>query len=114
MQADGERVALAAFVACNVAVATNPIAVRFSNRELAPLWGAGLRFGAAAALLVGLMCVFRLRRPGGRALLGAILFGVLNFGAAVGPAYYALVNVPDGLGPITSPLALLAALLIAV
>ena len=114
MQADGERVALAAFAACNVAVATNPIAVRFSNRELAPLWGAGLRFGAAAVLLAGLMCVFRLRPPGGRALGGAILFGVLNFGAAVGLAYYAFVHVHAGLGQITYALVPLATLLLAV
>src|SRR5262245_57560782 len=114
MQAEGERVALAAFVACNVAVAANPIAVRFSNRELAPLWGAGLRFGVAAALLVGLMAVFRLRPPSGHALGGAILFGVLNFAAAVGLAYYAFVHVHAGLGQIVYALVPLATLLLAV
>jgi drug/metabolite transporter (DMT)-like permease len=114
MHADRERVALAAFVACNVAVATNPIAVRFSNRELPPLWGAGFRFGVAAVLLVGLMGVFGLGFPRGRALGGAILFGVLNFAAAVGLAYYAFVHVHAGLGQIVYALVPLATLLLAV
>jgi drug/metabolite transporter (DMT)-like permease len=113
MRADGDRVALAAFASCNIAVAANPIAVRFSNRELPPLWGAGLRFGAAALLLVGLMGVFRLRPPAGRALGGAILFGVLNFAVAVGLAYYAFVHIHAGLGQITYALVPLATLLLA-
>lgn len=113
MHPDGERVALAAFVGCNFAVATNPVAVRFSNRQLEPLWGAGLRFGIAAALLVGLMAVFRLRPPRGRVLAGPILFGVLNFAAAVGLAYYAFVHVHAGLGQLVFALVPLATLLLA-
>ena len=38
---DGERVALAAFVTYTVLAGGNAVGVRFSNRELAPLWGAG-------------------------------------------------------------------------
>ncbi len=113
MRADGERVALAAFVGCNFAVATNPIAVRFSNRELAPLWGAGLRFGIAALLLGGLMVLLGLAPPRGRALAGTIIFGVLNFALAVGLAYYAFVHVHAGFGQIVFALVPLAALLLA-
>jgi len=113
VRADGERTALTAFVACTFAVATNPIAVRFSNRELAPLWGAGLRFGIAALILVGLMVVLGLAPPRGRVLAGTILFGVLNFAAAVGLAYYALVHVHAGFGQIVFALVPLAALLLA-
>jgi drug/metabolite transporter (DMT)-like permease len=113
MHSDAERVALTAFIACNFAVAANPIAVRFSNRELEPVWGAGLRFGVAAVLLVGLMAAFRLRPPRGRVLVGTILFGVLNFAAAVGLAYYAFVHVHAGLGQILFALVPLATLLLA-
>jgi drug/metabolite transporter (DMT)-like permease len=108
-----ERTALAAFVACNLTVATNPIAVRFSNRQLAPLWGAGLRFAIAALLLVGLMVVLGLAPPRGRALAGTILFGVLNFAAGVGLAYYAFVHVHAGFGQLVFALVPLAALLLA-
>jgi hypothetical protein len=34
------------------------------NRELAPLWGASLRFALAAALLLAAMVVLRLASPG--------------------------------------------------
>ena len=37
MRADGERVALAAFVGCNFAVATNPVAGTFDLDKLADL-----------------------------------------------------------------------------
>ena len=47
MLANGERIALAAFVAESVLAGGNAVAVRFSNRELAPLWGAGLRCSRA-------------------------------------------------------------------
>jgi drug/metabolite transporter (DMT)-like permease len=113
VQVGEDRVALAAFVGCNLAVASNPIAVRFSNRELAPLWGAGLRFGVAAAILVLLMAVLRLRPPRGHALAGTILFGVLNFAAAVGLAYYAFVHVHAGFGQILFALTPLTTLLLA-
>src|SRR5215207_676525 len=52
----------------------NAVAIRFSNRELDPLWGAGLRFALAAALLVALMAILRLAPPRGRALRGAVLY----------------------------------------
>jgi drug/metabolite transporter (DMT)-like permease len=113
VQADEDRVVLAAFVGCNLAVAANPIAVRFSNRELDPLWGAGLRFGVAAIVLVGFMAVLRLSLPRGRALAGTALFGVLNFAAAVGLAYYAFVHVHAGFGQILFALTPLTALLLA-
>lgn len=114
MRAEHERVALAAFVACNLAVATNPVAVRFSNRELDPLWGAGLRFTIAAVLLVALMVMLGLAPPRGRALRGAIVFGALNYGAAVGLAYYAFVRVHAGAGQLVYALVPLVTLLLAV
>jgi hypothetical protein len=45
----GDRIALACFVSSGVFAGGNAVAVRFSNRELTPLWGAGLRFLLAVA-----------------------------------------------------------------
>ena len=56
----------------------NPVAVKFSNRELAPFWGAGLRFGAAWLLLSAIVLARRLRFPDGRALRGVVLYGFLG------------------------------------
>jgi drug/metabolite transporter (DMT)-like permease len=114
MNAEGERVALAAFITGSVFAGGNAVGVRFSNRELEPLWGAGLRFALAAALLLAVMAVLRLARPRGRALTGALLFGALNFGGAFALAYYALVELHAGFGQILLALVPLATLFLAV
>jgi drug/metabolite transporter (DMT)-like permease len=88
--------------------------VRFSNRELEPLWGAGLRFALAAMLLAALMAALRLAPPAGRALTGAVLYGALNFGAAFALVYYGFVDVHAGLGQTLLAVVPLATLLLAV
>jgi drug/metabolite transporter (DMT)-like permease len=114
MTADRERVALAAFVTAAVLAGGNAICIRFSNRELAPLWGAGLRFSLAAALLGAAMAVLKLKPPRGRALTGAFLYGLLNFGAAFALAYYALVRLHAGFAQTLLALVPLVTLLLAV
>ena len=109
-----DRVALAAFLTYSLLAGGNAVCVRFSNRELAPLWGAGLRFAVAALLLAVVMAVLRLRIPSGRALIGAALYGALTFGGAFGFAYYALVRMHAGFGQIILALVPLATLLLAV
>jgi drug/metabolite transporter (DMT)-like permease len=110
----GERVALAAFVTQAVLAGGNAVGIRFSNRELAPLWGAGLRFSLAAALLLVVMAVLRLPFPRGRALTGSVLYGLFNFGLSFALIYYGLVRVQAGLGQILLALVPLATLLLAV
>jgi drug/metabolite transporter (DMT)-like permease len=110
----GERVALTAFVTYAVLAGGNAVGVRFSNRELAPLWGAGLRFALAAALLVAVMVVLRLAFPWGRALIGSLLYGLFNFAGSFGLTYYGLVQVHAGFGQIVLALVPLATLLLAV
>ena len=113
MAAD-ERTTLAAFVVSAVLAGGNGVGVRFSNRELDPLWGAGLRFALSAALFLALMAVLRLELPRGRALGGAVLYGVLQFGATYALAYYALVELHAGFGQILLALVPLLTLLLAV
>ena len=114
MTGNRERVALACFVAGALLAGGNGVSIRFSNRELPPLWGAGLRFSLAAGLLLVVMAVLRLPFPRGRALTGALLYGALNFGAAFALAYYALVRLHAGLGQTLLALVPLATLLLAV
>jgi drug/metabolite transporter (DMT)-like permease len=110
----GERVALTAFVTYTALAGGNAVGVRFSNRELAPLWGAGLRFALAAALLLVVMVLLRLAFPRGRALIGSLLYGLFNFAGSFGLTYYGLVQVHAGLGQILLALVPLATLLLAV
>jgi drug/metabolite transporter (DMT)-like permease len=109
-----DTTALLAFVAGTVLAGGNAVGVRVSNRELDPLWGAGLRFALAAALLGAVMAAMRLPVPHGRALLGVVLYGALIFGGAFSFAYYALVHIHAGLGQTLLALVPLATLLLAV
>ena len=109
-----ERLVLAALIAEAVLAGGNGVGVRYSNRELDPLWGAGLRFALAAALLAVLMAVLRLAPPRGHAAVGALLYGALNIGAAFGLAYYALVELHAGFGQLLLAIVPLATLLLAV
>jgi drug/metabolite transporter (DMT)-like permease len=111
---DREQLGLAAFLAGSLLAGGNAVGVRFSNRELDPLWGAGVRFVLAAALLGAVMVALGLPAPRGRALVGALLYGALVFGAAFGLMYYALVRIHAGLGQTLLALVPLATLLLAV
>lgn len=110
----GDRVALASLLACAALAGGNGVGIRFSNRELDPLWGASLRFALAAVLLVAVMLALRLALPRGRALVGSLLYGVLNFGTGFGVFYVALVHLHAGFGQILLALVPLATLLLAV
>lgn len=114
MLGDDDRMALAAFLMIALLAGGNAVGIRFSNRELAPLWGAGLRFSLAAALLVAVMLVLKLALPRGRALAGALLYGLLNFGASFALVYYALVQLQAGFSQTLLALVPLATLLLAV
>jgi len=114
MGSDSERIALAAFVSGSVLAGGNAVAIRFSNRELDPLWGAGLRFAVAAVVFAALLVLLRLGLPRGRALLGVVLYGAFTFGGAFSLAYYALVELHAGFGQILLALVPLAALLLTV
>ena len=114
MNGEGDQVALASFVLMSVLAGGNAVAIRFSNRELDPLWGASVRFALAAALLLTAMAALRLAIPRGPALLGAVVYGALTFGAAFALAYYALVEIHAGFGQTLLALVPLATLLLAV
>jgi drug/metabolite transporter (DMT)-like permease len=114
MQGDEDRATLAAFVASSVLAGGNGVAIRFSNRELDPLWGAGLRFILAALLMLGLVAILDVAMPRGRPLAGAVVFGLLQFGATFALAYYALVELHAGFGQILLALVPLLTLFLAV
>jgi drug/metabolite transporter (DMT)-like permease len=109
-----DRTALAAFIAMSVLAGGNAVAIRFSNRELDPLWGAALRFALATAVLATLMAVLRVSLPRGRALRGAMLYGALAIGGAFALAYYGLVDLHAGLGQTLLATVPLATLFLAV
>jgi drug/metabolite transporter (DMT)-like permease len=74
----------------------NVVAVHFSNQELDPFWGAATRFYAAAWLFLIYAVANRTRMPRGRALTGAILYGLLGYGLSYAFIYWAVLRVPPG------------------
>ncbi|MGH8959240.1 MAG: DMT family transporter [Acidimicrobiia bacterium] len=108
------RLVATAFVVEAILAGGNAVAVRFTNRELAPLWGAALRFIFAAALIVAVAAVLKVEIPRGKALVGAALFGLLQFAGAFGLYHYALVEIGAGLGQTLLALVPLATLVLAV
>ncbi|HKB28712.1 MAG TPA: EamA family transporter [Candidatus Limnocylindrales bacterium] len=109
-----ERATVAAFVAIVVLGGFNGVEVRALDRELAPLWGASLRFAIAAAILLVVVAARGIPLPRGRALLGSLLYGLTAFAGAFGFIHVALVRVPAGVGQVILALVPLLTFILAV
>jgi drug/metabolite transporter (DMT)-like permease len=105
---------LLAFVTIVVLLGVNFVAVRFSNAELPPFWGAALRFTIASVVLFMIVLFRRLPLPRGMGLVGASLYGLLVFGFTYAFLYWALLYVPPGIASMTSATIPLITLFIAV
>lgn len=92
-----DRRTLLAFVLMVLFAGGNAVAIRVSNAALPPLWGAVLRAGGAALIFWLIVALRRMALPGGRALLGAILYGIVGIGAPYALLYWGLARVPAGL-----------------
>lgn len=109
-----DRSTLLAFVLVTVIGGSNFVAVRFSNRELAPFWGAGLRFVVAAVLLLLLSSWRRYPLPSRSVLPQVVIFGIVNFGLTYAFAYWGLTEAPAAVASTLVALAPLMTLFIAV
>lgn len=107
------RATLTAFAAATVLGGGNFIGVRFSNRELEPLWGATLRFSVAALLFILIVTAMRLRWPRGRVLLRTAAFGLLSVALFYALMYWALVRVTAGVATVVMAMVPLVTLLLA-
>lgn len=86
-----------AFIVSTILAGSNAIAVGFSNQELPPFFGAGIRFTGAVVILSLAVIIMKLPLPKGRSLAGTLLYGVLQFGASYALFYWSLIEVPPGL-----------------
>ena len=90
------QLTVAAFTAVVLIGGANFVAAHFSNQELSPSFGAGLRFAGASVVFLALVGFGRIPLPGGRALAGAALFG-LFLAAANALSFWALLQLPAGM-----------------
>lgn len=109
-----DRATLLAFVGVVVFGGLNGVGVAIVNEEIAPLWGAALRFGSASVVLFAITAARRIGVPRGSALAGSLAYGVLYFGIGFGLIHWALVDAPPGMTQVILAVVPLAALLLAV
>jgi drug/metabolite transporter (DMT)-like permease len=103
-----DRATLLAFAGVIVCGGLNTIAVKQTVAELAPEWGAAIRFLAAGLIFAALTAARGRPFPRGRALGGAMVYGAVGFGAAFGLVYPALREVPAGTAAVVIALSPLA------
>lgn len=108
------RLPLLAYILMVLLTGLNPIAVRFTVLELPPFWGATLRFVPAALVMFILAAFLRLPMPKGRELLGAVIYGGLQFGASFAFLYWGLEKVQPGMASVILALGPLFTLLFAI
>ena len=94
--ASPDRITLAAFAGAVLIGGSNFVAVKVSNSELDPLFGAAFRFGAAALIMFAIARWRRMPLPRGRAAVGAIVYGILGIGVSYAGLYYALTGLTAG------------------
>ena len=114
MESAPDRLALGAFAGAILIGGSNFVAVRYSNRELDPLWGAGFRFALAAAVFAVLVAALRLPLPRGRVLALVVTYGLVGFAGAYGCLYWAMKEVPAGIAAVVLAVGPLLTLLLAV
>lgn len=92
-----DRSTLGAFLLMIVVGGANAVAVRFSNLELPPFWGATIRFSTTGLIFWVIFLARKNAFPRGRALQGLLLYGMLSIGTSYALLYWALVYVQAGL-----------------
>jgi len=103
-----------AFASVVILGGLNGIGVRFTVLELAPFWGAVLRFVPTTLVFFLLVFAFRLPLPRGRSLLGACVYGFLSIGMSYAFIYWGLQKIPASMAMLFLALVPLMTLLFAV
>jgi drug/metabolite transporter (DMT)-like permease len=92
----------------------NAVAVRFSNAELAPFWGATIRFAGAGSLFWLILILRRIPLPHKRDAVVLLLTGFFTSGVSFAFIYLGLVKVPASLGSVIISLGPLMTLFLAI
>jgi drug/metabolite transporter (DMT)-like permease len=108
-----ERLTLAAFLLLVLLSGGNAVSIHVVGDELDAFWAASLRFGAAGCVFVALMAAFGVPLPTRRAIVGALLYGALGFGAALGLFFVAIPMTGAGAGQLLLGLVPLITLVLA-
>ncbi len=113
MNPSRDRFTPLAFLGFVILAGSNVVAIRFSNAELPPFWGAALRLSLAALFFLLIILTRGVDFPRGRALVAGLIYGVLGFGVYFAFGYYALVSTKAGLASVVLALVPLATIFLA-
>jgi drug/metabolite transporter (DMT)-like permease len=97
---DVTAVTLTAFTSAVAIGGANFVAVKVTVEELAPIYGAAMRFGLAAVVFFALLAATRTPLPHGAALVGAAVYGALGFGGAYALLYVSMVELSVGVASV--------------
>jgi drug/metabolite transporter (DMT)-like permease len=89
-----------AFVGCTLIWGSTFLFIAIGNDTLPPVWGATLRVGLAAAVLLAVMALRRQPFPRGDALRTGALYGFFQFGLNLPLLYQGETEVPSGLSSV--------------
>jgi len=92
-----DRTTLAAFMFFILVSGGASVAIRFTYAELPPFFSGAARFVFGALFFWSYALVRKIELPKGRALLGAVLFGVTSMGLSFTFIYWGLVETPASL-----------------
>lgn len=95
-----ERLTLFAFFLTALLGGGNSVAVRFSNVELAPYWGATIRLGSSALLFWLIVFLWRIPIPQRRDAIVLLLTGFFGVGVSFGLLYFGFVKLQASLGSV--------------
>jgi drug/metabolite transporter (DMT)-like permease len=109
-----DRGTVLAFVALILVGGVNAVAVRGSNAELPPFWGAALRLFGAGVIFWLIVVARRIPVPRGRALLAPFAYGVLGFALSYAFVYFGLKEAHAGPAQVILALVPLLTILLAV
>jgi drug/metabolite transporter (DMT)-like permease len=93
-----QRLNAAVFVTIALIGGGNPVGVAIVVDELDPVWAAAVRFLAAGVIFAVATVLLRVPIPRGRALTGALLYGVLGFAVAFTFLFWGLQETPPATG----------------
>jgi drug/metabolite transporter (DMT)-like permease len=92
-----DRTTLAAFLALVIITGGASVAIRFTYAEMPPFWSGAARFLCGGVFFWIWVLVGKIAVPMGKALVGAILFGIFGIGLSFSLIYWGLVKTPASL-----------------
>ncbi|HRQ22346.1 MAG TPA: DMT family transporter, partial [Anaerolineales bacterium] len=109
-----DRLTLTAFILVILLGGGNSVAIRFSNMELAPFWGACIRFVVAGGIYWLLFWGNKMKLPNRKVTAVLFINGFLTLGGSFALLYWALTTAPISLATVVISMAPLFTLLLAI